>query len=165
MCVYVCICIHTQTVILNLLAYTCMHTYIHTHAHTESCNSTASHPSLLTSSTGSETHVYTHTHTYIHIDTYTHIPTYIHRKLQFDGIPSFPPELFNWIRNPNPSKQKNFKKGIDQLREEGAMQVLYSLSDFDMDPILAAVGALQFEVTFVCIYTYMYTYLCISEVC
>eukprot|EP00281_Chroomonas_sp_CCMP1168_P027160 CAMPEP_0206248838 /NCGR_PEP_ID=MMETSP0047_2-20121206/20586_1 /ASSEMBLY_ACC=CAM_ASM_000192 /TAXON_ID=195065 /ORGANISM="Chroomonas mesostigmatica_cf, Strain CCMP1168" /LENGTH=620 /DNA_ID=CAMNT_0053674515 /DNA_START=66 /DNA_END=1928 /DNA_ORIENTATION=- len=68
------------------------------------------------------------------------------RKIQYDGIPSFSPELFNWIRNPNPSKQKNFKKGIDQLREEGAMQVLYSLSDFDIDPVLAAVGALQFEV-------------------
>jgi len=68
------------------------------------------------------------------------------RKIQFEGIPTFPPELFNWIRNPNPSKQKNFKKGIDQLREEGAVQVLYSTSDFDMDPVLAAVGALQFEV-------------------
>lgn len=45
------------------------------------------------------------------------------RKIQYDGIPSFSPELFNWIRNTNPSKQKNFRKGIDQLREEGAMQV------------------------------------------
>uniref|UniRef100_A0A7S0U8T8 Tr-type G domain-containing protein n=1 Tax=Hemiselmis andersenii TaxID=464988 RepID=A0A7S0U8T8_HEMAN len=68
------------------------------------------------------------------------------KKIQYEGIPTFSPELFNWIRNPNPSKQKNFKKGIDQLREEGAVQVLWSTSDFDIDPVLAAVGALQFEV-------------------
>jgi len=68
------------------------------------------------------------------------------KKIQYEGIPTFSPELFNWIRNPNPSKQKNFKKGIDQLREEGAVQVLHSTSDFDIDPVLAAVGALQFEV-------------------
>jgi len=68
------------------------------------------------------------------------------KKIQYEGIPSFSPEFFNWIRNPNPSKQKNFKKGIDQLREEGAVQVLYSLSDFEIDPVLAAVGQLQFEV-------------------
>ena len=32
------------------------------------------------------------------------------------------------------------------LLGEGAVQVLYSMDDFQTDPILAAVGALQFEV-------------------
>jgi len=68
------------------------------------------------------------------------------KKIQYEGIPSFSPEFFNYIRNPNPSKQKNFKKGIDQLKEEGAVQVLYSNNDFEIDPVLAAVGQLQFEV-------------------
>ena len=36
--------------------------------------------------------------------------------------------------------------GITELREEGAVQVLWSTDDYDIDPVLAAVGQLQFEV-------------------
>ncbi len=68
------------------------------------------------------------------------------RSLQFEGIPSFSPEHFCWLRNPNPSKFKPFNKGIQQLKEEGAVQVLYSQDEAKRDPILAAVGPLQFEV-------------------
>jgi len=68
------------------------------------------------------------------------------KNIKYEGIPSFSPEHFNWIRNPNPSKQKQFKKGITELREEGAVQVLWSTDDYDIDPVLAAVGQLQFEV-------------------
>ncbi|MDX2273373.1 MAG: peptide chain release factor 3 [Cyanobacteriota bacterium] len=68
------------------------------------------------------------------------------KPLQFEGIPSFSPEHFAWIRNPNPSKFKPFMKGIEQLKEEGAVQILYSLDEAKRDPILAAVGPLQFEV-------------------
>lgn len=68
------------------------------------------------------------------------------KPLQYGGIPSFSPELFNWLRNPNPSKFKQFKKGIEQLKEEGAVQVMYSRDEAKRDPILAAVGQLQFEV-------------------
>jgi len=68
------------------------------------------------------------------------------KNIKYEGIPSFSPEHFNWIRNPNPSKQKQFKKGISELREEGAVQVLWSTNDYDIDPVLAAVGQLQFEV-------------------
>ena len=68
------------------------------------------------------------------------------KNIRYEGIPSFSPEHFNWIRNPNPSKQKQFKKGISELREEGAVQVLWSIDDYDIDPVLAAVGQLQFEV-------------------
>jgi peptide chain release factor 3 len=68
------------------------------------------------------------------------------KDIKYEGIPSFSPEFFNWIRNPNPSKQKQFKKGISELREEGAVQVLWSANEYDIDPVLAAVGQLQFEV-------------------
>ena len=67
-------------------------------------------------------------------------------QLEYDGIPCFSPELFAYLRNPNPSKFKQFHKGVSELREEGAVQIMYSMDDAKRDPILAAVGQLQFEV-------------------
>jgi peptide chain release factor 3 len=71
---------------------------------------------------------------------------YSGRKIEYPGIPSFSPELFAYLKNPNPSKFKQFQKGVDQLREEGAVQIMYSADDAKRDPILAAVGQLQLEV-------------------
>ncbi len=71
---------------------------------------------------------------------------YTGKKIQYEGIPCFSPELFAYLKNPNPSKFKQFQKGIQQLQEEGAVQILYSADEFIRDPILAAVGQLQFEV-------------------
>ncbi len=71
---------------------------------------------------------------------------YLGQKLEYEGIPSFSPELFCYLKNPNPSKFKQFQKGIGQLQEEGAIQVMSAADDFIRDPILAAVGQLQFEV-------------------
>ncbi|MEA5510446.1 peptide chain release factor 3 [Crocosphaera sp. UHCC 0190] len=68
------------------------------------------------------------------------------KKLEYEGIPCFSPEMFSYLKNPNPSKFKQFQKGIQELREEGAIQIMYSTDDFKRDPILAAVGQLQFEV-------------------
>ncbi len=68
------------------------------------------------------------------------------KPIRFEGIPQFPPELFALLRNPNPSKYKNFTKGIEQLSQEGAVQVMHDLDESRRDPILAAVGQLQFEV-------------------
>ncbi len=68
------------------------------------------------------------------------------KKVEYEGIPCFSPELFAYMKNPNPSKFKQFQKGIKELREEGAVQIMYSSDDFKRDPILAAVGQLQFEV-------------------
>jgi peptide chain release factor 3 len=67
-------------------------------------------------------------------------------KLEYAGIPCFSPELFAYLRNPNPSKFKQFQKGVNELREEGAVQIMYSADDAKRNPILAAVGQLQFEV-------------------
>ncbi|MEO1208497.1 MAG: peptide chain release factor 3 [Cyanobacteria bacterium J06638_20] len=71
---------------------------------------------------------------------------YLGQKLEFEGIPSFSPELFAYLRNPNPSKFKQFQKGVKELREEGAVQIMYSTDEAKREPILAAVGQLQFEV-------------------
>jgi len=71
---------------------------------------------------------------------------FIGSRVEFEGIPCFSPEIFSWLRNPNPSAFKNFRKGVNELREEGAVQVLYDKDQSKRDPILAAVGQLQLEV-------------------
>ncbi|NDJ19595.1 peptide chain release factor 3 [Myxacorys almedinensis] len=71
---------------------------------------------------------------------------YSGQKLEYEGIPCFSPEMFAFLRNPNPSKFKQFRKGVSELREEGAVQIMYSADEAKRDPILAAVGQLQFEV-------------------
>jgi len=71
---------------------------------------------------------------------------YAGKKLQYAGIPTFSPELFAYLRSPEPSKFKQFRKGITELREEGAIQIMYSVDEAKRDPILGAVGQLQFEV-------------------
>jgi len=68
-------------------------------------------------------------------------------KVAFPGIPSFSPEKFSYIRSPNPSDYKSFRKGINQLLDEGAVQALRQRNDDGGGPLLlAAVGQLQFEV-------------------
>lgn len=68
-------------------------------------------------------------------------------RVAFPGIPSFSPEKFAYIRSPNPSDYKAFRKGMDQLLDEGAVQSLRQRNDDGGGPLmLAAVGQLQFEV-------------------
>ncbi len=64
----------------------------------------------------------------------------------FEPIPTFAPEHFAAIRSLDTAGYKSFGKGIAQLREEGAIQVLYPWNSPRTEPILAAVGALQLEV-------------------
>jgi peptide chain release factor 3 len=71
---------------------------------------------------------------------------YMGKKLEYEGIPSFSPEIFAYLRNPNPSKFKQFYKGVSELQEEGAVQIMHAADEAKRDPILAAVGQLQFEV-------------------
>jgi peptide chain release factor 3 len=69
------------------------------------------------------------------------------RRIAYPGIPSFSPEKFAYLRNPNPSTYKKFQKGLSELLEEGAVQMLRDRGDDgNGTPILAAVGQLQFEV-------------------
>lgn len=64
--------------------------------------------------------------------------------LKFTGIPHFAPELFKRVRSTEPMKQKSLLKGLKQLSEEGATQILYHT--FNNEMILGAVGILQFDV-------------------
>ena len=48
---------------------------------------------------------------------------YAGKRRAFPGIPSFSPELFAYLKNPNPSKYKQFSKALDELLGEGAVQV------------------------------------------
>lgn len=69
------------------------------------------------------------------------------KRVSFPGIPSFSPERFAYIKNPNPSTYKKFQKGLSELLDEGAVQMLRDRNDDgNGNPILAAVGQLQFEV-------------------
>ena len=67
--------------------------------------------------------------------------------LEFDGIPRFSPEHFVRVRLADPMKRKQLKKGLDQLSEEGAVQLYFDRLRMEREPILGAVGVLQFEVT------------------
>lgn len=66
--------------------------------------------------------------------------------VRFPGIPTFKPDLFAFLENTEPSKYKHFHKGITALQEEGAIQILWLTEHDTRYPLLAAVGALQFEV-------------------
>ncbi|MGB5823063.1 MAG: peptide chain release factor 3 [Proteocatella sp.] len=64
-------------------------------------------------------------------------------KIFFEPLPTFPPELFIRVMPVNSMKAKHFHKGVDQLAQEGAIQVYKNQYN---EVILGAVGALQFEV-------------------
>ena len=64
-------------------------------------------------------------------------------KLAFTGIPSFAPELFRAARSKDPFKAKQLQKGLQELGEEGAIQVF--TGEFG-NILLGAVGHLQFEI-------------------
>ena len=68
------------------------------------------------------------------------------RSIAYDEIPRFPPEVFTFISNPNPSDAKKFRAGLDQLLQEGVVQSLTLRAGMTTSTLLAAVGALQFEV-------------------
>lgn len=67
-------------------------------------------------------------------------------SIRFNEIPRFPPECFAYLHNPNPSKFKQFRQGLDQLLQEGVIQVFHLKDAVQKIPLLAAVGPLQFEV-------------------
>jgi peptide chain release factor 3 len=64
--------------------------------------------------------------------------------VQFIGIPYFAPDFFRSVRIRNPIKVKQLHKGLQQLGEEGAVQVFKPMQGGEL--ILGAVGVLQFEV-------------------
>jgi peptide chain release factor 3 len=65
--------------------------------------------------------------------------------VEFEGIPHFSPEHFARVRVKNALKSKQLHKGLLQLSEEGAIQV-FRQPFGDKDPVVGAVGLLQFDV-------------------
>src|SRR5690606_12289134 len=64
----------------------------------------------------------------------------------FQGLPRFQPEHFALLRNARTDRYKQFQRGLTQIEEEGGIQLLYPLDSGSREPILTAVGALQFDV-------------------
>ena len=71
---------------------------------------------------------------------------YVEEAVTFPPIPSFAPEHFAVCRAVDSGRYKQFRRGIEQLEQEGTVQVLRSDLRGDQAPVLAAVGPMQFEV-------------------
>ena len=66
-------------------------------------------------------------------------------KCVFSGIPTFAPELFAVVRQ-NTLKRKQFVKGVEQIAQEGAIQIFREPNAGMESVIVGVVGVLQFEV-------------------
>ena len=67
------------------------------------------------------------------------------QPIRYPGVPQFSPEVFASVTCPDTSRRKQFDRGLQQLVEEGAIQ-LFHTKGRQKDTILAAVGELQFDV-------------------
>jgi len=63
---------------------------------------------------------------------------------EYNELPQFPPELFKKVSAKNVMKSKQFKKGIEQLVQEGAIQLFRDKRTESY--ILGVVGDLQYDV-------------------
>ncbi len=68
------------------------------------------------------------------------------KHVQFAGIPTFAPELFARVTQVDTLKRKQFVKGMEQLAQEGAIQIFRELGAGMESVIVGVVGTLQFEV-------------------
>ncbi len=68
------------------------------------------------------------------------------RAMEYEGVPRFSPEFFAGVLLTDPLKRKQLKKGLDQLTEEGVVQIFFPPDRGEAQPVVGAVGALQFEV-------------------
>jgi peptide chain release factor 3 len=66
--------------------------------------------------------------------------------IRFQAIPRFAPECFVRLRNADTQNVKRFNKGIEQLLQEKVVQRFHDLHGESRQPLLGAVGPLQFEV-------------------
>lgn len=68
------------------------------------------------------------------------------KNFYFDSIPRFSPEIFGRVSIKDPLKRKTLQKGVQQLAEEGTIQLFYEPHLGKQDPVLGVVGELQFDV-------------------
>ena len=64
----------------------------------------------------------------------------------YEGIPTFAPEHFARISQIDTMKRKQFVKGMEQIAQEGAIQIFKELGGGMEEVIVGVVGVLQFEV-------------------
>ena len=67
-------------------------------------------------------------------------------NFRFAGIPTFAPEHFARVRQMDTMKRKQFVKGIEQIAQEGAIQIFQEYSQGFEEILVGAVGELQFDV-------------------
>ncbi|ANY19104.1 Peptide chain release factor 3 [Tsuneonella dongtanensis] len=65
-------------------------------------------------------------------------------KVRFTGLPNFAPEILRRIALKDPTKTKQLRKALDDLSEEGVIQVFYP--EFGAQWIVGVVGQLQLDV-------------------
>jgi peptide chain release factor 3 len=68
------------------------------------------------------------------------------RKFSFEGIPTFAPEHFARVALVDSMKRKQFVKGIQQIAQEGAIQIFQEIRGGMEEIIVGVVGVLQFDV-------------------
>jgi peptide chain release factor 3 len=66
--------------------------------------------------------------------------------LRYEPLPQFPPEHFARVVMVDPLKRKQLKKGLEQLAQEGSVQLFRPPEGREGDAIVGAVGELQFDV-------------------
>jgi peptide chain release factor 3 len=66
--------------------------------------------------------------------------------LAYEGIPSFAPEYFARLVPNDPLRRKQLSKGMEQLAQEGTIQLYRPRSGHSGELLLGAVGQLQLEV-------------------
>lgn len=65
---------------------------------------------------------------------------------KYEGIPTFAPEHFARVRQIDTMKRKQFVKGIEQIAQEGAIQIFQEFNTGMEEIIVGVVGVLQFDV-------------------
>ena len=68
------------------------------------------------------------------------------KKFKFDPIPTFAPEHFMRIRSIDTMKRKQFLKGVEQIAQEGAIQIFKTPYTGMEEVIVGVVGTLQVDV-------------------
>ena len=68
------------------------------------------------------------------------------QKFAFKGIPTFAPEHFALVRQKDTMKRKQFVKGMNQIAQEGAIQIFHEPESGMEEVIVGVVGVLQFDV-------------------
>jgi peptide chain release factor 3 len=68
------------------------------------------------------------------------------RKFAYEGIPTFAPEHFATVEQTDSMKRKQFVKGMNQIAQEGAIQIFFEPGGGMERVVVGVVGVLQFEV-------------------